>query len=146
LPSAESATLLPKRPFVPSSEPPVSFGPCWVQVDPERVNTHAAPTCLPAVSSLMPPIRAVFPSAESATPMPNWPSPCSPPPVSFGPCWVQVDPERVNTHAAPSIGLPCGSSPIPPISTVLPSAEIATLVPASLPGPVSSLGTSLLPC
>src|SRR5207245_1620517 len=96
LPSADSATLNPKR-AVPISPPPVSFSPCWVQVSPERVNTHAAPTLR---SSACPPISAVLPSADSATLEPNWPKPDSPPPVSFPPCWVQVDPERVNTHAA----------------------------------------------
>src|SRR5580692_2658900 len=80
------------------AQSPVSFSPCWVQVEPERVNTHAAPLSL---SSFQPPISAVSPSADSATIVPNLPSPLSPPPVSFSPCWVQVEPERVNTHAAP---------------------------------------------
>ena len=88
---------------------PTSFSPCWVQADPERVNTHAAPT--PPLSA-GPPINAVSPSAESATLLPNSPFPVSPlpslaqlpvqSPTSFSPCWVQVDPERVNTHAAPA--------------------------------------------
>ena len=52
----------------PRASVAVSFGPCWVQVEPERVNTHAAPT-LPL--SHEPPIRAVLPSADSATVEPN---------------------------------------------------------------------------
>ena len=106
----------------------MSFSPCWVHVDPERVNTHAAPA--PPLSP-DPPISAVLPSAESATLLPNSPSPVSPVPVSFSPCWVQVDPERVNTHAAPTpagLNVPPLSAG-PPISAVLPSAESATLVP-----------------
>ena len=44
--------------------------------------------------------------------------------MSFEPCWVQVEPERVNTHAAPA---PCCRGP--PISAVLPSEDSATLKP-----------------
>ncbi len=77
---------------------PTSFSPCRVQVESERVNTHAAPT--PPLSA-GPPINAVSPSAESTTLLPSSPFPVSPVPVSFSPCWVQVESERVNTHAAP---------------------------------------------
>src|ERR1700726_1362402 len=119
-PSPESATLTPKA-AAPTAPLPVSFAPCWVQVDPERVNTHAAPTKL---LSFSPPIRAVLPSADNATLTPNRPAPTSPLPVSFEPCWVQVDPERVNTHAAPTNLL----SLSPPIRAVLPSEESATPV------------------
>ena len=42
MPLSDSATLMPKRPL-PISPGPVSFGPCWVQLDPERVKTQAAP-------------------------------------------------------------------------------------------------------
>ena len=60
--------------------------------------THDAPA--PPLSR-QPPIRAVAPSAESATLVPNSLSPDSPPPVSFPPSWVQVEPERLNTQDAP---------------------------------------------
>ena len=141
LPSPESAALAPNQPLplspVPSlaqllGQSPTSFAPCWVQAPPERVNTHAAPA--PSLS-VAPPISAVFPSSESATLRPNWPTasaPLSPvpslaqpvvqSPTSFAPCWVQAPPERVNTHAAPAFAL----SYWPPISAVLPSAESAT--------------------
>jgi hypothetical protein len=56
-------------------------------------------------------MRAVFPSADSATSLP----------ASFGPCWAHVVSSRVKTHVAPS--------PTPPISAVLPSAGNATLEP-----------------
>src|SRR5205807_1279403 len=80
---------------------PVSFVPCWVHVEPERVNAHAAPAPL---LSPGPPISAVkaLPSAASATLEPNLPgnlpapgsSLTSPVPVSFVPCWVAVVSER----------------------------------------------------
>src|SRR5215218_6127472 len=130
-PSAESATLVPNSPS-PAPSSGVSFGPCWVQVDPERKNSHAAPLVL---LSAKPPTSAVLPSAESATATPNRPSPVSPPPVSFCPCWVQVDPERVKTQAAPLL---CSSFQ-PPISAVSPFAESETIVP-NLPLPASSSG------
>ena len=51
----------------------------------------------------MPPISAVFPSADSATSKPNLSGRrLAPLPVSFAPCCVQLVPERVNTHAAPT--------------------------------------------
>src|SRR5689334_17224850 len=93
-PSAESATFVPNSPS-PAQSSGMSLGPCWVQVEPERVNNHAAPLVL---LSARPPTRAVLPSAERATATPNLPSPVSPPPVSFGPCCIQVDPERVKTQ------------------------------------------------
>jgi hypothetical protein len=127
--SEESATLEPNSPG-PLSPLPVSFAPCWVHFDSERVNTQAAPT-LPLAAG--PPTSAVLPSLEeSATLVPNWPEPISPLPVSFAPCGVQVEPERVNTHAAPTLAL----SPGPPSSAVLPSGESATLEPTS-PAPTS---------
>src|SRR5689334_308471 len=133
-PSEERATPYPKRAVMPS--PAVSFGPCWVQVEPERVNTHAAPMLS---LSPQPPIRAVLPSEESATLLPKFPSPLSSAPVSFGPCWVQVEPERVNTHTAPALFAG------PPIKAVLPSEESATLQPNS-PVPLSSAPVSFGPC
>jgi len=58
------------------------------------VNTHAAPTPLLSPPT---PISAVLPSLDKATgPQGAVPSLA----VSFEPCWVQVDPERVNTHDA----------------------------------------------
>jgi hypothetical protein len=81
-PPPESATLPPNAPF-PTSPPPVSFAPCWTHAVPERPNAQAAPL---TGSSLGPPIRAVLPSAESATLRPNSPMPISPPPVSLPPC------------------------------------------------------------
>ncbi len=99
-PLEERPTLSPKLGLRPLESLAVSFSPCWVQVEPERVNIHAAPR---ALLSPLPPISAVLPSEESATLTPNRPSPLSPPPVSFSPCWVQTSPERVNTHAAPAL-------------------------------------------
>src|SRR5471032_576198 len=66
LPSADNATLPANQPpsVPPVSSVAVSFAPCCVQVPPERVNTQAAPT--PPLS-FGPPIRAVFPSPDSAT-------------------------------------------------------------------------------
>src|SRR5439155_12626778 len=104
------------------------------------MNVHAAPQALspPSLSSVRsrgPPIRAVLPLAERLTLAPNcppkwlrvdhWSKFCSPPPVSFSPCWVHVAPERVKTHAAP---LPL-LSPGPPTRTVLPSEDSDTLAP-----------------
>src|SRR5436305_3574862 len=88
-------------------------------------NTHAAPM----ESSLGPPISAVLPSPDNATLNP-WLAmgPVTPVPTSFDPCWDQVDPERVNTHAAPMPPM-LSLSPAPPISAVLPSADIPTPEP-----------------
>ena len=98
MPFADSAALEP-NPEAPLSPVPVSFGPCGVHSDFElSVNTQAAPS--PPLSP-EPPISAVLPSEESATLEPNLPSLLSPAPVSFAPCWVHVEPERVNTQAAP---------------------------------------------
>src|SRR5271154_3014354 len=133
LPSADSATLVPNQPS-PASPLPVSFDPSWVNAVPEWVNTHTAPMRL---LSGAPPISAVLPLAESATLPPNSPAPTSPLPVSFAPSWVQVVPERVNTHAAPTLVLSCG----PPIRVVLPLEESATSRPNS-PAPTSPLPVS----
>src|SRR6201999_2290039 len=135
-PSAESSPFVPYS-LSPSHSLGISFGPCWSQVDPERVNSHAAPLVL---SSARPPTRAVSPSAERATLTPNLPSPVSPPPVSFGPCCVQVAPERVKIQPGPWL---CSSSQAR-ISAVSPLAERATSVP-NLPLPVSSSGVSVGP-
>jgi hypothetical protein len=111
----------------------VSLRPCWVHVDPERVNTQAAPT---PTLSLGPPISAVFPSVESVTLEPKLALGASSVGVIRGPCCVQAPRERTNTHAA---------SNSLPISAVFPSADNATLQPnpPSLP---PSLGDSLGPC
>ena len=118
------------EPAFPELSPvPVSFGPCWLQTPPERVNTHAAP--LASLSSPAADQRRVAVGGERDE---HAEFACcrSSPPVSFAPCWLQTPPERVNTHAAPV----AVSSSGPPISAVLPSAESATLVPNS-PSPVS---------
>ena len=135
LPLAETATLVPNSP-VPISPLPMSFSPCWVHFSLARANTHTAPA--PPLS-VGPPITAVLPVAESATASPNSASAFSPLPMSFSPCWVQVEPERVNAHAAPIAALSVG----PPISAVFPSEESATLEPNS-PGPASPLPVSSL--
>ena len=131
LPSDDSATLLPWK-AAPTAPVPTSFAPCWVQVVPERVNTHTAPA--PPLSS-KPPTSAVLPSDDSATLLPWKAAPTAPVPTSFAPCWVQVVPERVNTHTAPA----STSSAEPPTSAVFPSDDSATLIPKP-PVPVSSSG------
>src|SRR3954470_22976931 len=137
LPSPDSATLSPNAPV--STWPlPVSFAPCCVQLPPERVKTHAAPT---RESSDGPPTSAVVPSGDSATLQPNWPSPFSPVPVSFAPSCAQAPPERVNTHAAPAEP----SSPSPPIRAVFPSDDRATLMPNSAE-PLAPVPVSFAPC
>ena len=88
----------------------MSFVPCWAQVVVVRRKTHAAPT-LPL--SPGPPISAyvlLSTSSDSATLAPNWPAPVSSLPVSFGPCWLQVEPERRKTHAAPTRWLSRGTA------------------------------------
>src|SRR5438874_55035 len=102
LPSEESATLEPSL-GAPLAPTPVSFDPCWVQVEPERVNTHAAPG-----PSSGPPTSAVLPSEDSATLKPKLLRlrALAPVPVSFGPCWAHFNSVlRVNTHAAPAAPL-----------------------------------------
>ena len=105
--------------------PPVSFAPCWAQrraragEHPRRADARVVVGCRRSARCCR------RPTARRAPP--NSARPSSPPPVSFSPCWVQVAPERVNTHAAPTPFL----SPGPPISAVLPSADSATLAPKS---------------
>ena len=119
----------------------VSFDPCWVQTEPERVNTDAAP----ALSlSLGAPISAVLPSEESATLLPKstgnrWPTPVSSEGISVA-CFVQAESARVNTDAVPMVpDCPSGA----PISAVLPSEDSATLTPNS---PPASGSVSFDPC
>src|ERR1700720_4776840 len=85
-------------------------------------------------------MMAVSPSADSATDKP-WPAfPTAPVPTSLLPCWVQTPPLRMKTHAAPF-----ASSPNPPTTAVLPSADSATEMPCSA-GPTAPAPTSFLPC
>src|SRR5207249_5017877 len=87
------------------------------------------------------PTIAVFPSADSAVPMPNSALPTSSAPVSLGPCCDQLPSERTNTHAAPTLELSTG----PPMSAVLPSEETETRNPKRAL-PTSSAPVSLGPC
>src|SRR5262249_57177676 len=98
LPSEESATLRPSW-AAPLAPLPASLAPCWLHFSLARVNAHTAPA--PELSS-GPPMTAVLPSEDSATPEPKCAAPLSPLPVSFAPCWLQVEPVRVNAHAAPT--------------------------------------------
>ena len=82
LPSAERDTEPPCR-ASPTAPEPTSLGPCWVQMPPLLVQTHAAPTLL---LSLGPPTRAVLPSAERDTEWPCSAFPTAPEPTSLGPC------------------------------------------------------------
>src|ERR1700733_3810311 len=117
--------------------PSVSFGPCCLQVEPDRVKTHAAPA---GSLSSQPPTRAVLPLPDSATPEPKLPPTVSLP-TSFGPCCVHVEPERVNTHAAPREL----SSPVAPMRAVLPSADRATLAPKFSVDPMNDCGSGISP-
>src|SRR5205807_2343759 len=107
-------------------------GPCWVQVDPERVSTATLPPLSSPKGAL---ISAVLPSSDSATLVPK-PSPGQL--ARFSPR-VQVDPERVNTHAP--------ISPLVPISAVFPSPDSATAVPNRSPSPAHAMpSVSFEPC
>src|ERR1035441_6283492 len=71
--------------------------------------------------------------------------PTAPVPTSLLPCWVHTPPERVNTHAAPTLPL----SPSPPTRAVLPSPDTDTEMPCLMPClgfPTAPVPTSLLPC
>ena len=136
VPVADSATLAPKLVFAACRS---SFGPCCVQVVPERVNTHAAPRVAAVVAGAadqrrVPVRRQRHAGAEPAGPL-------SPLAVSFGPCCVQVLPERVNTHAAPTPSLSSG----PPISAVFPSADSATLTPKPAPAALVAARSASVP-
>src|SRR4029077_20440588 len=146
-PTSAERPVLDSATVMPNSGGPLSTSPCqlgpegancsrWLQVEPARVNRNAVPT---SVGSSLPlpgaPISAVSPSDDTATLSPKWPSTRGPPAVSFPPCWVQVDPERVKTQAAPTLlrrQVEHLLSSGPPISAVFPSAESATLSPNSL--------------
>src|SRR5262245_7353036 len=144
LPSADSATDVPRRPTAPV----LTSLFCCVQTPPLRVNTHAAPVaprpkgaCRSHRLSPGPPTIAVFPSEDNATDVPWRALPTASLPTSFLPCCVQTPPLRVNTHAAPVLLL----SDHPPTMAVLPSAESATDMPwrSIPPAPVP---TWFLPC
>ena len=64
----DAAAELRVRPLAPLVG--TNFVPSWLHVDPERVKTHAAPPTVVLLSS-GPPIRAVLPSDERATAVPN---------------------------------------------------------------------------
>src|SRR2546421_656919 len=103
----------PRNP--PSWDPPISA------VLPSADRATAVPESL----SPGPPMNAVLPSEESATLVPNPASPLSSLGTIFSPCCVQVEPERVNTHAPP-LGLHPAPSPQAsgvPMSAVLPSED-----------------------
>src|SRR5262249_8652280 len=97
----------------PTDPVATSLLPCCVQVSPDRVNTHTAPTLK---LSPGPPTNAVFPSGESVTEVP-WPA-CvaAPVPTSLLPCWVQTPFLRTNTQTAPAPRL----SNLPPTRAVVP--------------------------
>src|SRR5208282_4365291 len=114
----ETATVAPNPCRAPSSLG-VSLAPCCAQVEPARVKTHAAPA--ESLSAGVP-ITAVLPSPDSPALKPKNAAPASSLGVSFGPCCVQVEPDRVNTHAAPAASL----SVRPVTSAALPSADSAT--------------------
>ena len=116
---------------------PVSLGPCWLHMPPERVNAQAAPT---PEASPGPPIIAVLPSAERDTDEPCLEAIEAPDPYNLLPCWLQLPAVRTNTQEDP---LP-PRSPSPPTMAVLPSAEIATEEPCWAYKP--PVPTSLLPC
>ena len=152
----ESATVAPNLPGnLPSpgssltSPAPVSLDPCWVQVEPEPVYVHAAPTSLLSPGAPSSAVLAAPDEAEaSATLAPNSPGCSSLLISSFSffafsgsaslACWVHISDELVNTHAAPVPLL----SPGPPSSAVLPSPESATPAPRR-PFPISPLAVSL---
>src|SRR5262249_39354530 len=72
-----------------------SLPPCCFHLDPERANDQAAPmacewTRLPSsapirLRSFQPPMKAMFPRADSARLLPNWLAPISCGPGRFGP-------------------------------------------------------------
>src|SRR5262245_40641998 len=128
LPSADTATDVPRRPTAPV----LTSLFCCVQTPPLRVNTHAAPAaprpkgaCRSHRLSPGPPTIAVFPSEDNATDVPWRALPTASLPTSFLPCCVQTPPLRVNTQAAPVLLL----SDHPPTMAVLPSADSATDIP-----------------
>ena len=88
LPSAESACATPNC-GVPTPSEGTSLLPCWLQTPPLRVKAQAAPSLL---LSVVPPMRAVLPSAERATEYPCSADPVAPVPTSLPPCCVHTPP------------------------------------------------------
>src|SRR5580704_13525275 len=134
-PSADNAADEPCPAFV-AAPVPTNLLPCWVQIPPLRVKTHAAPA--PELSS-NPPTIAVLPSPDSATEKPCRAGPTARVPTSL--LLVQARPLRVKTHAAPAPEL----SPGPPMVAVLPSADNATEKPCWA-APTAPVPTSFGPC
>ena len=156
LPSEARASLFP----APEKSDAVGVSlPCWLHAVPDRVKTHAAPTCVFATSGLRdswsdsPPINAVLPSRDRATLEPKRApaSPVVPPSMSFSPCCVHVEPDRVKTHAAPGqmnadfSALNSPLSHLAPMSAVFPSPDSAALFPKP-PLPTSPLPFRASPC
>src|SRR4051812_2414020 len=131
------ATDVPCRGFTVAPEPN-SRGPCWDQTPPLRVQIHAPPSLL---WSRNPPTMAVFPSAERETDDPCFAGPNVSEATNFGPCCDQTPALLVQIHEAPRLPL----SELPPMMTVLPSAEMATEVPCCA-APAASEPTSFGPC
>src|SRR5262249_58042534 len=93
LPSPDSATEEPCWAW-PAAPVPINFT-CSLHTPPLRVKTHVAPSLL---LSFRPPMRAVLPSADSATEKPCWAAPTLLLPTSLGPCWLHVPPLRAKIH------------------------------------------------
>src|SRR5947209_5220091 len=125
LPRAEIATLIPK-----SAGPCAFLGTslaCWVHVEPEPVNIHAAPPMV--LLSFGPPKIAVVPSPDRSmeAPRPEWP--VSPVAVSgCAPDGAQVEPLRLYTQTEPSPALSFG----PPKNASCRTLDSATAVPKLL--------------
>src|SRR5579864_414562 len=136
LPSADNAT---DQPCIasPTAPVPISFGPCCVQIPPDRVKIQLAPTLS---SSNAPPRMAVLPSEDKASDQPKQDCPAPSLLTSFA-CWIQELPERVKTQAAPMKLL----SGWPPTRAVLPSKDNATRKPC-VALPIAPVPISLACC
>ena len=132
LPSAESETEKPRRAAAMAVS--ANLEPCCIQLPSDRTNTHAAPAYAVSPGA---PISAVLPFADRATDQPCWDAPEEPIPTNLLTS-DQCMPERVNIQAAPW----ALSSPGPPTSAVLPSADRATENP-NCGRPLASVGVSL---
>ena len=117
---------------------PVSLPPCWLQAEPGRVKTQAAPLTGVSVWTADQGGRAVRRERNAASRSADAALAAA---VSLPPCWSHAEPERVNTQAAPLLP----SSKGPPMSAVEPSPDSATLTPKRA-WPVSPLPVSLPPC
>src|SRR5579872_706687 len=85
-----------------------------------------------------PPTAIVVPSADNPT---DWPKPDTPAPINLPPSWLQVESDRVKTQNAPYDPSSAG----PTVTAVLPSAEIATVLPCAA-CPKAPEPTSFGPC